>query len=84
MAKEKNSREYSAPAVDRALDIIEFMAENHRPFGATEIARELNIPTNSVFRILTRLTERNYTEKDLESGGYREATASVRGFSPWE
>jgi IclR family KDG regulon transcriptional repressor len=71
MAKEKKEREYSAPAVDRALDILEFMAVHHRPFGATEIARELNIPTNSVFRILKRLTERKYTTQDPVSGGYQ-------------
>ncbi len=70
MAKE-NGRNYAAPAVDRALDILEFMAEHHRPFGATEIARELDIPTNSVFRILKRLTERNYTNQDPVSGGYQ-------------
>lgn len=68
---EKNSREYAAPAVDRALDILEFMAEHHRPFGATEIARELDIPVNSVFRILKRLTERRYTSQDPDSGGYQ-------------
>jgi IclR family KDG regulon transcriptional repressor len=70
MAEKKKEREYTAPAVDRALDIMEFMAEHHRPFGATEIARELDIPLNSVFRILKRLTEREYTSQDPVSGGY--------------
>lgn len=70
MAKEKADRAYSAPAVDRALDILEFMASHHRPYGSTEIARELNIPTNSVFRILKRLTERKYTIQDPATGGY--------------
>jgi DNA-binding IclR family transcriptional regulator len=71
MSAVKKEREYSAPAVDRALDILEFMADHHRPFGATEIARELDIPTNSVFRILKRLTERKYTTQDPVSGGYQ-------------
>lgn len=74
MTGKKKEREYSAPAVDRALDILEFMAEHHRPFGATEIARELKVPLNSVFRILKRLTEREYTTQDPVSGGYQLST----------
>ncbi len=74
MAEKKKEREYSAPAVDRALDILEFMAEHPQPYGATEIARELKVPLNSVFRILKRLTEREYTSQDPVSGGYQLST----------
>lgn len=70
----QNQREYSAPAVDRALDIIEYMAEHPRSFGATELSRILNIPLNSIFRILKRLTERDYTVQDAVSGGYQLST----------
>ena len=71
---EKKEREYSAPAVDRALDILEFMAKHPRPYGTTELARCLKIPVNSVFRILKRLTEREYTVQDPVSGGYQLST----------
>ncbi|NQT59189.1 MAG: IclR family transcriptional regulator [Bacteroidetes bacterium] len=74
MAEKKKEREYAAPAVDRALDILELLAKNHRPYGATEIARELQVPLNSVFRILKRLTERDYTNQDPVSGGYQLST----------
>jgi len=67
-------RTYSAPAVDRTLDIIEFMALHPRPYGATELSRCLNIPLNSVFRILKRLTDREYTIQDPFSGGYQLST----------
>jgi len=67
-------RTYSAPAVDRTLDIIEFMALHPRPYGATELARCLNIPINSVFRILKRLTDREYTIQDPLSSGYQLST----------
>lgn len=53
---------------------MEYMADHHRPFGATELARELDVPLNSVFRILKRLTERGYTVQDSESGGYELGT----------
>ena len=67
-------RTYSAPAVDRTLDIIEFMALHPRPYGATELSRCLNIPINSVFRILKRLTDRDYTIQDPFSDGYQLST----------
>jgi DNA-binding IclR family transcriptional regulator len=70
----KGKREYSAPAVDRALDILEYMAEHPHPYGATELSRCLKIPLNSVFRILKRLTEREYTVQDSLSGGYQLST----------
>lgn len=72
--KQKAVREYSAPAVDRALDILEFMAQHPKPYGTTELARCLKIPVNSVFRILKRLTERDYTVQDPVSGGYQLST----------
>jgi DNA-binding IclR family transcriptional regulator len=72
--KEKAVREYSAPAVDRALDILEFMAQHPRPYGTTELARCLKFPVNSVFRILKRLTERDYTVQDPVTGGYQLST----------
>ncbi len=72
--RNKNNREYSAPAVDRALDILEFLAKHPQPYGTTELARCLKIPVNSVFRILKRLTEREYTIQDPVSGGYQLST----------
>ncbi len=68
------AREYSVPAVDRALDILEYMAAHPRPYGATELSRCLHIPLNSVFRILKRLTEREYAVQDPGSGGYQLST----------
>jgi IclR family transcriptional regulator, KDG regulon repressor len=67
-------RTYSAPAVDRTLDILEFMALHPRPYGATELSRCLKIPMNSVFRILKRLTDREYTAQDPLSDGYQLST----------
>jgi DNA-binding IclR family transcriptional regulator len=70
----KEPREYSAPAVDRTLDILEFMAKHPKPYGATELSRELKVPVNSIFRILKRLTEREYTTQDAATGGYQLST----------
>jgi len=66
----KSKTEYAAPAIDRMLDLVEFLAEQHRPYGVSELSRVLSISTNSVFRIMKRLVERGYAEFDEESGGY--------------
>ena len=78
MTRNKTSREYSAPAIDRMLDIVEFLVGQSRPFGISELARELNISTNSVFRILRRLDDRGYVELDEETGGYQLGTGFFR------
>lgn len=63
---------YAAPAVDQALDIVELLSQNPHAYGISELSRELKISTNTVFRILRRLTERGYTEQD--ASGYRLGT----------
>jgi IclR family transcriptional regulator, KDG regulon repressor len=60
--------------VARALDVIEFLADHTRPFGINELARELTIPVNSVFRILKCLEARGYVETEGPAGGYQLST----------
>jgi DNA-binding IclR family transcriptional regulator len=50
------------------------MSKNPKPYGATELSRELDVPVNSIFRILKRLTEREYTTQDPSTGGYQLST----------
>lgn len=45
------------------------VSENH-PFSVTELASRLNIPVNSVFRILKELENRKYLEKDHTNSTY--------------
>lgn len=67
------SNKYAVPAVEQMLDIVEHLAGNHRAYGITELARELGISTNGVFRILKCLAGRGYAEAD-PAGGYRLGT----------
>jgi DNA-binding IclR family transcriptional regulator len=62
------------PAVSRALDVIEFLADHTRPFGINELARQLRIPVNSVFRILKCLEARGYVETEGPGGPYQLST----------
>jgi len=81
MAEKKKTRTYAVPAVDRTLDIVEFMADQTQPWGVNELARELDIPVNSVFRIMRRLVERGYVEAAPENGNGGGYVLSTRFFS---
>ncbi len=61
------------PNLDRALTILEYMAEGQIR-GVSEIAEQLSIPKNTVFRILNTLTERGYLEKDPATKRYKMGT----------
>ena len=68
---EKPKTQYAAPAVDRTLDIVEFLSDNQGSFGINELARRLAIPVNGAYRVLKRLEERGYVECDPSTQGFR-------------
>ncbi|MFI4911909.1 MAG: IclR family transcriptional regulator [Sedimentisphaeraceae bacterium JB056] len=61
---------YSAPAIDRMLDIVEFLATKEVPYGVSELSRTLDISSNSIFRIMARLVARGYAVQDEITKGY--------------
>lgn len=61
---------YTAPAVDRLLNLVEFLSRQHRPFGVNELSRRLGISTNSIFRIMARMIDRGYAVQDEKTKGY--------------
>lgn len=65
---EKNK--YSAPAVERGLEILEIMVQQNRSFTATEMAGILGVSVNSVFRIFIELERKNYVLKDPSDSSY--------------
>lgn len=58
---EKNS--YSVPAVERALDILEYL-KNNPQVALTKIYQDLHIPKSSTYGILQTLEARGYVRKD--------------------
>ena len=60
------SLKYATPALDKGLDILEFLA--HDPTGATksELARELNRTVSEIFRMLLCLERRGYITQIAE------------------
>ncbi len=65
---EKNK--YSAPAVERVLEILEIMVQQNRSFTATEMAGILGVSVNSVFRIFIELERKQYVRKDPADSSY--------------
>lgn len=61
--------EYTIASVDRALKLLEVVAEN-RNIGLSELARLMGINKTLAFRIASTLEERGYLLKDAEERTY--------------
>ena len=57
----------SAPALDRALDILELLSTSPGGLTLSELSDHLELPKNSVFRITQTLLARGYLLRDTES-----------------
>lgn len=58
-------------SVERALDILEFVAAAERGQTNSDISRRLSIPKSSASYLLRTLESRGYLRRDTESGRYR-------------
>jgi len=58
-------------SIDRVFDILELLSVKHEGLSLTEISRRLELPTSTVFRLLSVLRSRNYIEKNDSTNVYR-------------
>lgn len=58
--KKNDNGRYIVPNLERALGIVEFMSQEPKSCGITEISNELGFPKNSVFRILKTLQHHDF------------------------
>lgn len=65
-------------SVDHALDILEAVAASGRGIGVTDLARQLDLPKSTVFRLLAALTQRGYITRGGSPTQYR------LGLKTWE
>lgn len=65
-AKNEKSR-YQVPNLERALKIMEYLADRQENATMAQIARELDYPNNSVFRIVSTLEAEGYVVKKEDS-----------------
>jgi DNA-binding IclR family transcriptional regulator len=62
--------DYSVPALDKALDILEYLAAEAGGRSQTEIADAVGRSVSQVFRVLTTLERRGYLYRDNATGLY--------------
>jgi DNA-binding IclR family transcriptional regulator len=53
-------RAYSAPALEKGLDILEMLCRSEQPLSQKEIAQRLGRSVGEIYRMLTCLVERDY------------------------
>ncbi len=62
---------YNAPALDKGLDIIEFLSKEGIPMSQGEIAQGTQRTPNEIYRMLVCLEERAYIIRSADTGKYR-------------
>ena len=67
----KNANKYAVPALDKGLDIIEYLVSQELPRSQAEIALGLGRSANEIYRVLVGLEARGYLLRDELSGRYR-------------
>lgn len=68
--KPATSQRYQVPALEKGLEILEYLAAESIPLTQTQIARGLGRGPNELFRILVSLERRGYIQRDPGSGAY--------------
>lgn len=62
--------DYSVPALEKGLDILELLADTSGGLGQTEIADATGRTVGQIFRVLGVLERRGYIVRDRQSGLY--------------
>jgi DNA-binding IclR family transcriptional regulator len=60
---EGERRSYSAPALEKGLDILEILCRSERPMTQKEIAQGLGRTVGEIYRMVACLVERNYVSQ---------------------
>ena len=63
-------KEYSVPSIERALSVLECLAQSKHGFSISEIGRRLRIPKSSAHLIVTSLERRGFLQKNKQTGKY--------------
>lgn len=66
-----NESKYQAPALDKGLDIMEYLSLKATSLSQTEIAAGISKKPNEIYRMLVCLENRGYLIRDEVSGKYK-------------
>ena len=70
MKQKKQSKNYTEPALDKGLDILELLSENKEGLTQAEIANRLNKSVNEIYRMISTLRNREYVDFDEDEDRY--------------
>ena len=70
-SRERVSRQYSAPALEKGLDILELFADEPGGLSKSDVARRLGRTVPEIFRMLLCLETRGYISQSREDERYR-------------
>jgi DNA-binding IclR family transcriptional regulator len=65
-APAKGGQNYQAPALDKGLEILEFLARHGEPHGLADLAKALNREKNTLYRMALVLERRGYIERTAD------------------
>lgn len=77
-ANVNEDRRYTVPALERGLRLLGEFSRQDRVLGAPELARRLNIPRSTVFRMLSTLETLGFVRKADGGAAYRLDMAVLR------
>ncbi len=58
------------PAIERALAVLEFLAQSRSGFSTSEISRRLGLPKSSTYLIVETLERQGFQQRNLQTGKY--------------
>ncbi len=67
---EERRAKYSVPALEKGLDVLEYLSEQAVPLTQAELARALNRQAGEIFRMLACLESRGYLRREPTTGAY--------------
>jgi len=70
LSLEERRTKYSVPALEKALDVLEYLSEQAVPLTQAQIARALDRQAGEIFRMLACLESRGYLRREPVSGAY--------------
>jgi DNA-binding IclR family transcriptional regulator len=70
LSLEERRTKYSVPALEKALDVLEYLSEAAVPIAQAQLARALNRQAGEIFRMLACLESRGYLRREPVTGGY--------------
>ncbi|EQD78005.1 transcriptional regulator, IclR family protein, partial [mine drainage metagenome] len=67
---EERRTKYSVPALEKGLDVLEYLSDQAVPLTQAELARALNRQAGEIFRMLACLESRGYLRREPTTGAY--------------